>query len=1107
MINDAIPVRRRRTRPKAAPRPMSVRVRRGAALAARPVRRLVKSMRSLPRGYKGVERPPRWHRGRAQIGVARVVTYVGAAALALLVLRSAIVVFGGKPDRFPFGFDPDGGCEDIGYSCGVANSVLITFLTLAFAAAAFLLWRMGRVHRPYVKRARTETKDLVPTAGTILDKVVGRDEICNVIMDDLRVRDGRRPHVLLGGVGVGKTAVLYELTRRLASNGAVPVPIRLRDAQDGGIDFETLAKEHFIAEVSTASVSDAEAERVWRELRKDDQIVVLADGLEEALDDEDGRANGRTRASDASRDNLIHLAMRDARRAKLPLVVASRPHDALVGLDAAIVELEDLGEEAAIEYIEHGAPGHDAHRLDWVIETAEVTDTPLFLEIARQLHREGLLVHARPRRGNGADPTEPSETVDSWELERAARGLDTRGVDRASLRLRLLETWTAGLIAGHFESQLPLTRSIRRVTVETLAALACMGLKRDKLEVAFKELLVRADSDRLRYQSMLDDLQASIVKAKECELAGSKRVPISIERELRLAAARGLQLGLVEPLHHGVRFPHSVLQAYFASRAIGKVIEHDPGYLPEALKHASRELLIALVMYSRRRDPERAAVISTITKQLRTAARNGGLSHAKAIDTLVAALEVDSVADRPQHRVIAAELAKSWQQVSDDRTVEESKLRAIARFGETARTIADLDRPRVRPAYAELFEIARTDLGYRIRLAAAQELGAGGDAAFSSLTNGKADRLAPPADGTWEKERSHREHAVRAWLAPMLAGSTDRCAQDAQENLRNWLRRVSAEDGQPLPLSLQVALAQGFKLAANRRPDHPFARRESRDYLMQAASEMLKASTFWFTRLTLLHAHCLWELPELPTREGDLEEKAGSRPWRKRKEPSRRASDPSALVTHWLATDDSEPEHPFLAEARELAIFALEKRQPERFLWIDESGVVTKIGARPPRSDAVRKHNLWIPPSVGWSALHPRAQKLVADVLLLLNLIERDGKPVEREQRMRRATRNDLPPCLSGEREFLAPSHTVGMVKQPASGTSCKDECPFDLCPYPPKGKQPYRVELSEAFCRRQQVLLGRWWRVWPRRTASWQGALPGDLKRFWKAMEQRARR
>ena len=296
-------------------------------------------------------------------------------------------------------------------------------------------------------------------------------------MDDLQTIDGRRPHVLLGGVGVGKTAVLFELTRRLAANGAVPVPISLRDAQQG-IDFEALARDRFVAEVATASVSDAEAERVWRELRKDDQIVVLADGLEEALDDADGRANGNAATNNASRDNIIHLAMRDARRDRLPLVVASRPHDALVGLDAAVIELEDLGEEAAIEYIERGASGHDSHRLDWVIETAEVTETPLFLEIARKLHEEGLLAHAGPRRRRRAsDSSDATRTLDE-----TVRRLDTRGVDRASLRVRLLETWTQGLINGHFEPQLPLTKDLRLLTVEALAGLACMGLQRDKLE-------------------------------------------------------------------------------------------------------------------------------------------------------------------------------------------------------------------------------------------------------------------------------------------------------------------------------------------------------------------------------------------------------------------------------------------------------------------------------------------------------------------------------------------------------------------------------------------------------------------------------------------------
>jgi hypothetical protein len=33
--------------------------------------------------------------------------------------------------------------------------------------------------------------------------------------------------------------------------------------------------------------------------------------------------------------------------------------------------------------------------------------------------------------------------------------------------------------------------------------------------------------------------------------------------------------------------------------------------------------------------------------------------------------------------------------------------------------------------------------------------------------------------------------------------------------------------------------------------------------------------------------------------------------------------------------------------------------------WIDESAVVTEIGSRLPRAEAVGKHDLWIPPANG----------------------------------------------------------------------------------------------------------------------------------------------
>jgi len=520
-------------------------------------------------------------------------------------------------------------------------------------------------------------------------------------------------------------------------------------------------------------------------------------------------------------------------------------------------------------------------------------------------------------------------------------------------------------------------------------------------------------------------------------------------------------------------------------------------------------------------------------------ALDNGHTHAKAIDLIVAALEIDSVAKQPRHEELADKLLARWPSDSEDRMVEEAKLKAVARFGEVARKVGERARDEdgdLKPAYCHLYKIASKDFWYPVRLAAAQEIGRGGDPAFNQLAGGgiveaegghQSDRLLetlgpPPDEGAtgapdgyrgprWTDDGGHRELVLRAWLAPLLVTSVTESAGDAQRNLKSWLAYVGAtgSGGQSrAPLSLEIALAQGFKHAANRRPGRSRAVETAHNYLAEQTARMLEHARFWFSRLTLVHALCLFALPD-----PDLDRKrtAGRHESQRRrpKDPQARQSDPRALVDHWLESTSGGREHPFVDEARRLAVLALEKRQPERYIWIDESGVVTKIGSRPPRPDAHRKHNLWIPPSTGWSALDPRAQRLVADVLILLNLAERGtDAPEQRETRLQRAMRDDLPSCITGDRGYLEVDRTVGMVTTPMPGARCKDGCAFDLCPYPPKGpSQTYRVELSEAFCRRQQFLLGTWSRRFSRRTAPWQGAVPRELRQFWMRMEERARR
>ncbi|MDQ4130077.1 MAG: hypothetical protein M3133_03660, partial [Actinomycetota bacterium] len=955
--------------------------------------------------------------------------------------------------------------------------------------------------------------------------------------------------VVLGGVGVGKTAVLVELTKRLAEHGALPVPVRLRDAQQE-LDFSALARRRFTAEVGRTAHSDAEADRAWRELRRDDQIVVLADGLEEALSEADGTARGtdaRTGADGSERDNRIRVAMRGAQRDRLPLVVASRPHDALVGLDAAVVELEPLGEEHALEYIQEGASTHDEHRLDWVIETADVTEAPLYLQVARELHRKGLLEHARP----GHDDNQ----------------LDTRGNDRIGLRLRLLETWTRALTHGYFRPEVPMSQALREATVQQLGVLACVGFIKDTIEVQFADLPAGGGlHDVLR--TTIKDLYDSLgFRGRDIDDDVDNGEDGIIQRELRLAATRGVRLGLVEARGGGVRFPHSIMQAYLGSRVIGSVVDvadghkynaAGHGYLKVALKHSSRELLTALVMHartsrdlgggarsrSRARPPDYYPDLEDVRDQLAKAAEDRGRPHAKVIDLMVAALEIDSVAESPRHEELAACLSSKWPEESEDRTVEEAKLKAVMRFGEVARKVADRAAEQggdgLRPAYHHLYAMACNDVWYPVRLAAAQEMGRGGDHALAQLGDGQwdanedkcrfdpaqvraklgpcvkreqaKDELRTNTEPDWTREDGHRQLVQRAWLAPLLLTSVSKQHQlDAQRNLDDWLGYVGRDERggvSAAPISLEIALAQGFKHAANRRPGRSAGVETAHQYLAEKAAEMLERARFWFSRLTLVHALCLWALPDP---DMATERPEGDRQPRRRweRDPQRRESDPAALIHHWVSSAAGGREHPFVEEACRLAVLALEKRQPERYIWIDESGVVTKIGSQPARPDAHRKHNLWIPPSTGWSALHPRAQRLVADVLILLNLAERGTDPPEqREKRLKRAMRDDLPACLAGERGYLEVDRTVGMVVVPTPGAKCKDGCAFDLCPYPPKGtSRTYRVELSEAFCRRQQVLLGRWWNPFARRTARWQGAVPRELKQFWMGMEERARR
>ena len=146
-------------------------------------------------------------------------------------------------------------CTEVS-ACDAATGFVAHIITVALAAAAFFMWLAWCLKKPIVRKARHDPRGLVPAAGTIVGRVVGRTELCLVIMRAIRNRDSRRPHLLVDGVGTSKTAVLVQLTEMLAEYragaGADPLA-RCRN----GLDSGEVAREQFCKEVEQKRPSGA----------------------------------------------------------------------------------------------------------------------------------------------------------------------------------------------------------------------------------------------------------------------------------------------------------------------------------------------------------------------------------------------------------------------------------------------------------------------------------------------------------------------------------------------------------------------------------------------------------------------------------------------------------------------------------------------------------------------------------------------------------------------------------------------------------------------------------------------------------------------------------
>jgi hypothetical protein len=171
--------------------PVRARARRLLVLLGQPYIRIRRAL-VIRRSAKGsIDTARSWRRRRFGVTIGEVFSYLGAIALGVVVVWSVIVMLGGPGILTSL----NNRCGKDSAACGAAVGILIPLLLVAAASAVFLFYRLRHVTSPVVKKARRSPQDLVETATPNTHNIVGRNELCQVMMEDIRHRDIRRPHM------------------------------------------------------------------------------------------------------------------------------------------------------------------------------------------------------------------------------------------------------------------------------------------------------------------------------------------------------------------------------------------------------------------------------------------------------------------------------------------------------------------------------------------------------------------------------------------------------------------------------------------------------------------------------------------------------------------------------------------------------------------------------------------------------------------------------------------------------------------------------------------------------------------------------------------------
>jgi NACHT domain len=340
-------------------------------------RRAVASLRrnpDRPTGARDLRRlatqSPRWLAG---LGVALLLSL--AIALATVELPRSIAGVGDTFDN-------------------LLRNLITASVLGALAYLWFYFWTSARTTRHLLQAAQRAPERLFPDPlePGFADLVFGRESLATEITESLQPRFHTGPQIVVGDTGAGKTTLLLALAAHLArENFVLPIVLNLRDRGNDieSVGFTELAIKRFHELIDPHIRTEAEADKLWRWMRRRGRVVVLADDLDRSS----------AAGSGDPYKTQIRFAIDAARRRNLPLVLTTRsaglpPDLPEPPIDLAQWPLENTRAAGSYVLRRAGRPESDdeARRLvEENIEFGQLLENAFYLDPLARLLRAGIL--------------------------------------------------------------------------------------------------------------------------------------------------------------------------------------------------------------------------------------------------------------------------------------------------------------------------------------------------------------------------------------------------------------------------------------------------------------------------------------------------------------------------------------------------------------------------------------------------------------------------------------------------------------------------------------------------------------------------------------------